>query len=308
MIKRLVTVLVVLSILLIENTGTYCPNDKEDYSYRKNAQTVLSMEDVADKQQKTLAYTPASSDATINKEIESTGLPERTPAGILAPSDATIYKKEIQSNGSSERTPAISPGTKPNAAPTSNPTAAVAVIKGLVELLKLDSSFVIDLKYASTDNFTGKKIYTQSKCILNENTAAKLIKANDEFKKLGYKIKIYDAYRPHSAQKVLWDAASDKSFVADPKKGSVHNRGAAVDITLVDKSGTELKMPSKYDEFTKRARLDYKDCPEELIKNRELLGKTMVKYGFKRISNEWWHFDDTDAKKYPIKDIPFESF
>jgi D-alanyl-D-alanine dipeptidase len=192
--------------------------------------------------------------------------------------------------------------------PTIKSKEKIKEVKSLVELIELDNSFVIDIKYATKDNFTKKVIYPSAKCIINKNTAAKLIKANNEFKKIGYRIKIYDAYRPHSAQKILWDAASDKSFVADPKNGSNHNRGAAVDLTLVDKYGKEVSMPSGYDEFTKRAKLDYKDCPKEKINNRELLGKIMVKCGFKRIKSEWWHFDDTDAKKYPVLDIPFISF
>ncbi|MFZ5989812.1 MAG: D-alanyl-D-alanine dipeptidase [Bacillota bacterium] len=181
-------------------------------------------------------------------------------------------------------------------------------IEGLIELVRIDDSFVLDIKYATEDNFTGKKIYTKSMCLIHKSTAKKLIAANNEFKKLGYRIKIFDAYRPFSAQQVLWDAAEDKSFVANPKKGSIHNRGAAVDVTLVDGEGNELEMPSGYDEFTKRARLDYKDCPKHQIENRELLGRIMVKHGFKRISNEWWHFEDTDAKNYPILDIAFEEF
>lgn len=192
--------------------------------------------------------------------------------------------------------------------PAIKPKENVKEVKGLVELIKLDNTFVIDIKYATKDNFTKKIIYPSAKCIINKNTAVKLIKANNEFKKLGYRIRIYDIYRPHSAQKILWDAASDKSFVADPKKGSNHNRGAAVDLTLVDKYGKEVSMPSGYDEFTKRAKLDYKDCPKEQINNRELLGRVMVKHGFKRIRSEWWHFDDADAKKYPVLDIPFSSF
>ncbi|HHW47103.1 MAG TPA: D-alanyl-D-alanine dipeptidase [Clostridiaceae bacterium] len=184
----------------------------------------------------------------------------------------------------------------------------IVEIEGLVELIKLDDSFVIDIKYATTDNFTGKKIYSSARCFIHKNTAKKLIAANNEFKSLGYRIKVFDAYRPYSAQQILWDAAPDKSYIANPKKGSVHNKGAAVDITLVDEHGNELPMPSNYDEMTKRSHLNYKDCDEQLIKNRELLGSIMVKHGFKRISTEWWHFDDTDAKKYPILDIPFESF
>lgn len=206
-------------------------------------------------------------------------------------------------NSRVSKTPITIPQT-----PTPGAKGKVKEVKGLVELLKLDNTFVIDIKYATKDNFTKKVIYPSAKCIINKNTASKLIKANNEFKKLGYTIKIFDAYRPHSAQKILWDAALDKSFVADPKKGSNHNRGAAVDLTLVDKSGKELPMPSNYDEFTKRARLDYKDCSKEQINNRELLGRIMVKCGFKRIRSEWWHFDDSNAKKFPVLDIPFDKF
>jgi len=181
-------------------------------------------------------------------------------------------------------------------------------IQGLVKLEDLDSSFVIDLKYATQDNFTGKVIYSSPLCLIHKETAKKLIAANNEFKELGYRLKIFDAYRPFSAQQLLWDATDNKSFVADPKKGSVHNRGAAVDVTLVDKDGNEIEMPSGYDEFSKRAALDYKGCPEHQIENRELLGRIMVKHGFRRINNEWWHFEDTNAKNYPILDISFEEF
>ena len=181
-------------------------------------------------------------------------------------------------------------------------------INGLVELLKIDESFVLDLKYATDDNFTSKIIYSQAKCLINKNTAQKLIAANNEFKGLGLRIKIYDAYRPSSAQVLLWNAAKDKSFVASPKKGSIHNKGAAVDLTLVDGNVKELEMPSLFDELSERSHLDYSDCAESKIKNRELLGKIMVKNGFRRISNEWWHFEDTDSAKYPFLDIQFEEF
>lgn len=181
-------------------------------------------------------------------------------------------------------------------------------INGLVELNALDDSFVIDLKYAGTDNFTGKKIYTLNKCIIHQNTAEKLIKANNDFKKIGYRIKVFDAYRPYSAQKILWDAARDKTFLANPQKGSKHNRGAAVDITLVDDKDEELEMPSGFDEFSERAHINYRNCPAEQIKNRELLAGIMQKHGFKRISKEWWHFEDTDAMKFPLLDVPFEAF
>lgn len=178
----------------------------------------------------------------------------------------------------------------------------------LVVLTRLDNSFMIDLKYATTDNFTGKKIYSRPLCLIHRNTAQKLIRANNEFKKMGYRIKIYDAYRPYSAQRVLYDAAPNKTFLADPAKGSHHNRGAAVDITLVDQEGKELPMPSAFDEFNWKSRINYYGGTREQTQNRELLGSVMVKCGFKRIGSEWWHFEDTDAKDYPLLNIPFEAF
>ncbi len=186
--------------------------------------------------------------------------------------------------------------------------AQVVEIQGLIELIKLDDSFVLDIKYATEDNFTSKIIYTKAKCFIHKNTAQKLISANNEFKQMGYRIKIFDAYRPFDAQQVLWDAAQDKSFVADPKKGSIHNRGAAVDVTFVDMEGNEADMPSGYDDFSERAKINYNGCSQIQRENRELLGEIMIKHGFKRISNEWWHFEDTDAKNYPILNLSFEEF
>ncbi|HHW27804.1 MAG TPA: D-alanyl-D-alanine dipeptidase [Firmicutes bacterium] len=181
-------------------------------------------------------------------------------------------------------------------------------IEGLVELTALDDSFVIDLKYATEDNFTGKRIYSEAIAILREETAHKLIKANEEFKKLGYRLKIWDAYRPFSAQQVLWDAVDDKTWVADPTRGSNHNRGAAVDVTLVDSDGNELPMPSGFDDFSERAHQTYDGCTEEEARNRDLLRRIMNECGFVGYVNEWWHFNDSDAKNYPVLDIPFSDF
>lgn len=143
---------------------------------------------------------------------------------------------------------------------------------------------------------------------MQKNTALKLILANNEFKRLGYKLKIFDAYRPLSAQKLLWDATDKKEYVANPSIGSIHNRGAAVDVTLVDQQGNELNMPSEFDEFSEKSHVDYNGATQEQINNRELLGSIMIKYGFERLNNEWWHFNDIEWEKYPILDIKFEEF
>ena len=119
-------------------------------------------------------------------------------------------------------------------------------------------------------------------------------------------IKIFDGYRPLSVQKMMWEILPDDRYVADPKDGSRHNRGAAVDVSLVDSNGVELPMPTDFDDFTVKAAHDYMDLPAEIIKNRELLKIHMEKYGFISLNSEWWHYDLKDFVKYPVVDYSFE--
>lgn len=180
---------------------------------------------------------------------------------------------------------------------------------GLVKLSDIDPTFVEDLRYATENNFTKKQIYPDNSiAILRTDTAMKLKEANEIFQKDGYTIKIFDAYRPHSAQYILWDYASEKNFVADPKKGSKHNMGVAVDITLVDKEGNEIEMGTEYDNFTEKAAYNYSGHTETALKNMKYLRDVMEQVGFKGISNEWWHFDDIDWKQYEVLDIGFDKF
>jgi zinc D-Ala-D-Ala dipeptidase len=181
-------------------------------------------------------------------------------------------------------------------------------IQGLVDLEKLDNSFIIDIKYASKDNFMGKRLYLVNKCVLQLETAKKLINANNYAKKLGYKLKVLDAYRPLSVQELMWQTLPDDNFVAPPTRGSKHNRGCAVDVTLVDFNERELEMPSPFDDFSIKAWITYTSAPDNQLQNRELLGKVMVENGFKRIETEWWHFNDPDFHKYPLLDIGLENF
>jgi D-alanyl-D-alanine dipeptidase len=125
-----------------------------------------------------------------------------------------------------------------------------------------------------------------------------------EKRRLG--LKIYDAYRPVSVQKIFWELLPDTRFVADPKVGSKHNRGTAVDVTLVDQLGRDLPMPTPYDEFSERAHATYRGCAPEEGENRDLLKQAMVKEGFVPYIHEWWHFDDPDWERYPLLDLPFE--
>ncbi len=151
------------------------------------------------------------------------------------------------------------------------------------------------LKYATTDNFTGKIIYDFTEPYLRYGTLTKLKKAQDEAKKRGYMIVVWDAFRPKSAQFKLWEICPDDDYVADPYKGSSrHNRGCAVDVTLADKDGNLLEMPSAYDDFSALADRDYSDVSENAAKNSALLEEIMSLAGFKPYFNEWWHYNDTD--------------
>jgi D-alanyl-D-alanine dipeptidase len=177
---------------------------------------------------------------------------------------------------------------------------------GLVRLSEIDPTFVIDLKYATEDNFVGKQVYPENSiAVLRKTTALKLKKANEIFKEDGYIIKILDAYRPLHVQQIFWDLVPDSNFVADPKKGSRHNRGASVDITLVDEDGNELEMGTAFDDFTEKAAYNYPGHTETVLKNMKYLRDVMEKAGFKGIASEWWHFDDVDWKDYEILDMGF---
>ncbi len=179
----------------------------------------------------------------------------------------------------------------------------------LVLVEDYSKDFIIDMKYATCDNFVGKTLYPSPTCVLTKGTLDKLIKANNIVKKQGYSIKIWDAYRPLSVQKIMWEATPNKNYVANPyRSGSKHNRGAAVDVTLVDKSGRELKMPTEFDNFTAKASPNYKGMTAEQRKNLNILSKAMKSSGFRALSHEWWHFEDIDYNNYKIQDVPLSKF
>jgi D-alanyl-D-alanine dipeptidase len=207
-------------------------------------------------------------------------------------------------------TPAVMPD-KPTqtAGKTLTPLSAVRAVRAVHGLIKVDDpSLVVDLRYATTHNFTGQRLYSHACLVLNAHTAPKLLAAAAEFQTLGYRLKIWDAYRPLSVQRVLWQNNPNGGQVASPHTGSDHNRGAAVDVTLVDARGAEVLMPSGFDDFTPRAASDYQQAPPEAIRHRELLKRIMLKHGFHGIKLEWWHFADSNAKAYPVLDIPFSAF
>jgi len=177
----------------------------------------------------------------------------------------------------------------------------------LVNIQELDSTILIDVRYATKNNFTGQKLYETDKVYLIKEAAQDLVKANKYLKeKYNLRLKIYDGYRPLSVQKKMWAIIPDERYVANPAKGSRHNRGCAVDLTLVDSLGNELDMGTPYDDFTEKSHIDYKNLPPEVLRNRRILQEAMTKFNFTPMRTEWWHFDYKGWEKYPILDIPIK--
>ena len=178
----------------------------------------------------------------------------------------------------------------------------------LVELIKLDRSIKLDIRYATSNNFLGRPVYREARAFLQRPAAEALVRANEALRKKGYGLVIHDGYRPWSVTKIFWDAtpADKKIFVADPSQGSRHNRGCAVDLSLFDlKTGKEVVMPSGYDEMTVRSYINYTGGSEEQRRLRDLLRAAMEAEGFAVYEPEWWHYDYKDWKEYPILNIRF---
>lgn len=177
----------------------------------------------------------------------------------------------------------------------------IEIENGFEELISLEPSIKIDIKYATTDNFVKEKMYNCGKCFLRPEVAAAIVKAHKQLQKKGYGLKMFDCYRPRPFQQKLWDKVPDDRYVTNPKKGSMHNRGAAVDLTLVDKNGKELDMGTPFDFFGEKAYQTCTDLPKNVLENRKLLNQTLESVGFKTIRTEWWHFSFT-KKKYALSE------
>ncbi len=182
--------------------------------------------------------------------------------------------------------------------------------KNMVELIRLDPSLEIDLKYASNKNFTGKTHYPYSLCLMNKNAAKNLVLANKYFSNKGMHIKIWDAYRPESVQWSLFNSVpeSKKKYAPAPSKYSQHCKGIAADITLVDSNGNEIPMPTGFDDFTDKAHADYKNLTAEVKQNRDFLINSMRKFGFEVNNLEWWHFYIPNTTDMLISEVTFDDF
>lgn len=195
-------------------------------------------------------------------------------------------------------------------APTALPEAALAA--GLVDVTARIPGLVLDVRYATSDNFVGAAVYPGPRCWLQADVAERLAAVQTGLNAQGLGLKIFDCYRPFSVQERFWTLVADERYVGkpqrddkgDPAEGSRHNRGAAVDVSLVNlASGEELAMPTDYDDFSERAAADYPDLPAEVIANREILTQAMAAHGFAVLPSEWWHFDAEGWEGYPLLDI-----
>jgi D-alanyl-D-alanine dipeptidase len=177
----------------------------------------------------------------------------------------------------------------------------------LVDLEKTIPSIQLDIRYATHDNFTHRQVYKSAKAYLRKPAAAALSAVQQELSEKGLGLKVYDAYRPYSATILFYDLVRDTLFVASPAKGSRHNRGCAVDVSLIDlKTGVELAMPTAFDDFSARAGAFYADLPVIAKENRKTLIEAMKKQGFDVFDSEWWHFDFQGWQAFSLMDISFE--
>jgi D-alanyl-D-alanine dipeptidase len=178
-------------------------------------------------------------------------------------------------------------------------------VADMLNVREVNPHIIVDMKYATEDNFTKKTLYESNTCFLKRTTAVKLDAVQKELEGMNLGLKVWDCYRPLAVQRSLWQILPDERYVANPEKGSRHNRASSVDVTLVDFQGKELQMPTGFDDFSPKAHHHYQDLPDQVIRNRELLKGLMQKAGFIPLSEEWWHYDDENWMRFDILDVPF---
>jgi zinc D-Ala-D-Ala dipeptidase len=230
---------------------------------------------------------------------------------VLSQIQSSCKAREAPTVASSTPPPAPSAAT-PLALPVTTETPPIEVgkfrVPELVELVKLDPTIKLDIRYATANNFVGRSLYTEARAFLQKPAAEALKRANAKLLQQGYGLLIFDGYRPWAITKLFWEVTSgaQRNFVADPRKGSKHNRGCAVDLSLFDlKTGQEVEMPGAYDEMTARSYPTYKGGTAAQRRTRDLLRTAMEAEGFRVNEYEWWHFDYRDWQQYPVLNISF---
>lgn len=232
-----------------------------------------------------------------------------------------VAVSQLQTSCKSKAVQETSASSTPQATPTAaSPSASSAAIESppletgkfrppeLVELVKFDPTLKLDIRYATANNFVRRPLYTEARAFLQRPAAEALKRANEKLHKQGYGLLIFDGYRPWAITKLFWDVTSGEqhNFVADPRKGSKHNRGCAVDLSLFDlKTGQEVPMTGAYDEMSERSYPTFKGGTAEQRRTRDLLRAAMEAEGFHVNEYEWWHFDYKDWQQYPILNRSF---
>lgn len=174
----------------------------------------------------------------------------------------------------------------------------------LVDLGTRDPSLILDIRYAGPDNFLGRAVYDAPRCLLVPGAADRLLRVERRLRARGYRLVVWDCYRPRSVQYEMWEILPDPTYVADPEKGSRHNRGAAVDVGLRALDGDPVPLPTDHDDFSGKAHRDATDLPAEAIENRERLERAMIAEGWIPLPSEWWHFDAPGWESHPLRDVP----
>jgi D-alanyl-D-alanine dipeptidase len=177
----------------------------------------------------------------------------------------------------------------------------------LVDVGAADPELRLDIRYATDDNFLGRAVYDAARCLLVPDAAERLLAAERALRAQGYALVVWDCYRPRSVQYAMWEILPDPDYVADPARGSRHNRGAAVDVGLRALDGRELVLPTAHDDFTRKAHRDAADLPLEAIENRERLERAMTAAGWLPLPTEWWHYDAPGWEQYPLGDEPLSA-
>lgn len=237
--------------------------------------------------------------------------PEHLPADTISP-DAEVSEPESKKDEPIRQTSTSSSGSgvpsRPSAPMSAKPRSTApgiggnsAVAAGFVDIQKLDPSIQLDIRYATSNNFTESKIYDCARCFLRPETAQALSRAQSQLRRQGLSLKVYDCYRPRPYQQRLWDKVPNPDYVTPPEKGSMHSRGAAVDLTIVDAAGQELDMGTPYDFFGPEAHYGYTRLSGKVLSNRRLLRQVLEEVGLKGIRTEWWHFSYT-GKSFSLSD------
>ena len=179
---------------------------------------------------------------------------------------------------------------------------------GLIPLDAIQPPVLPEVRYATRHNFTGEALYPFPRLWIHRDAAAALEHVQRELQESGLGLKVYDAYRPFAVQKKMWDLVRDERYVSNPAKNrGRHTRGTAVDVTLIDRAGRELPMPSDFDDFSEKAHRDYRGCTDAEKANRQKLETIMVRHGFVPYPDEWWHFDLEGWENHPVFDISPQS-